>query len=73
MNEKYIQLFDWNVKKNKTRQQKRKKIKYIKTQAPLERFQADTFELSHKLALNSFKYWLAVADHFSKYAWCCLL
>ena len=59
--------------RNKPSQQKRKKIKYIKTQAPLERFQADNFELSHKLALNGFKYWLTVVDHFREYAWCCLL
>ena len=31
-----------------------KKIKELKTQAQLERFQVGTFELSHKLALNVF-------------------
>ena len=58
----------FGYQRNKPRQQKSKKKKYIKIQTPLERFQADTFELSHKLALNDIKYWLTVVDHLSKYA-----
>ena len=48
---------------------KRKRIvKYIRSNAWFERYQADTVELDSRIAHNhAFHYLLTIVDHFSKY------